>query len=924
MVILTALPLEYHAVRERLADLETKWHPDGTGVEVGRHQGQHATWQVALAELGDGNQAAAALTGRLQSWLQPYAMFFVGVAGGLKDDIELDDVVVATRVHAYHGGKESAEGFKARPHSWEASHRLLQAARFALRPSEWNGTAHFKPVAAGEVVLNSAESALAAQLDTHYNDAVAIEMESAGVAEAAHLASALWLTIRGISDKADGHKHLADAGGSQKSAATKAAEAAFAVLSVLKPAPPGETGHERTPAASPDGQARSEPIPEKPQSAPVGSAPVGSVPPAQEPTPTPTSVPVPAPVPLPFLRRRRRQLLYSASAVALLGVGAGIFASFQGGGDDGKGSASQAALPRCADADATVRIAASVDLSESLRAAADEYGSRSGQGKCTRVQVMGVNSGTAMRALADGWDESDGEKPDVWSPAGTSWLPLARSRAKGSTKGLFPALDQAKPIVQSPLTIAMPKPMAQELGWPERTISWKELADWSKDADGFWKEHNQPEWGDFKLGKTNPAYSTSGLNATVAAFFAKTGTSGELALEHVDKPANQDFVKSIEQSAVHYGDTTLTFLANLREASQAGPDKAMSYISAVTLEENTVVAYNAGYPCGAPSPDKGCGKTGKPHTPLAAFYPKDGVMFSEHPYIELNGMNAAQRAVSADFLGYLRTPEVFKKHFEPFGYRTHEGKVLKGTDKVSEANGALPEAPITPMHMPEGGVLDRILESWPTLRRRANVLTVIDTSESMNSEVPGTGDTKMELLKRAEPALFGEFHKSDRVGLWKFSDSDVLGGGHDYKELVPVGPFDGRLSGGTRSKKLADNVAGLEPGGATGLYDTLDAAVRTLRKDYDPGAINAVVLLTDGVNEDGNSISLPALLKRIGDRGQPQIRVFTIAYGDKADKKDAGGRTVLEEVASATGGRAYDAKNPKLIHDVITSVISNF
>ncbi|MEU4995153.1 VWA domain-containing protein [Streptomyces sp. NPDC021622] len=1010
VVILTALRLEYEAVRSHLADPQTQWHADGTFVEVGSHQGDHATWRVALAEIGEGNQAAAALTGQLRAWLQPDALFFVGIAGGVKSDIQLGDVVVATRVHAVHGGKESADGFKSRPRSWEASHRLLQAAKFALRGPRWHGTVHFKPVAAGEVVLNSPESALAAQLDERFNDAVAIEMESAGVAQAAHLAGTLWLTIRGISDKADGQKHIADAAGSQPTAAGNAAGAAFAVLSALKPAPPGEAPQAETPqvetpqvaalpVAEPPGEApRVEALPVQPP--PVGAPPVGALPvqpppveaqsveappgeappgesahenptgqtpvsqaqseptperQASEPARTPTlpagtstgsntgttplpprpaeSHPRPQPLtPSPRPRRRlgatlharRRPLLISAAFLALAGITTPIVVSCQGGGSDGKGPASPAALPRCSDADTTVRIAASVDLSESLEKAASDYGNRRGAGKCTRVQVVGVNSGTAMRALADGWDESDGDKPDVWSPAGSSWLSLARSRAKGTMKELFPGQEQAKPIVQSPLTIAMPEPMAKELGWPERTISWKELADWSKDADGFWKEHNRPEWGAFKLGKTNPGYSTSGLNATVAAFFAKTGTSSELSTPHIDKPANQDFVKSIEKSAVHYGDTTLTFLANLREASEAGPDKAMSYISAVTLEENTVVAYNAGYPCGAPSDDKGCAKAGKPHTPLASFYPKDGVPFSEHPYIELNGMTAAQKAVSGDFLDHLRTPAVFKKHFAPYGYRTHEGRVLRGTGQVAEANGVLPDAPFTPMRMPEGDVLDRLLELWPTLRRRANVLTVIDTSESMNSEVPGTGDTKMELLKRAEPALFGEFDKSDRVGLWKFSDADVIGGGKDYKELVPLGPFDGKLSGGPRSKALTDNVTGLEPGGATGLYDTLDAAVKTLRDDYDPAAINAVVLLTDGVNEDSNSLSLDKLLKRIGDRGKPQIRVFTIAYGDKADEKDAGGRTVLQEVASATGGRAYDAKNPKMINDVITSVISNF
>ncbi|MFC1436374.1 hypothetical protein ACEZDB_37645 [Streptacidiphilus sp. N1-3] len=247
-VVLTALPLESEAVRRHLTDLRTLVHPTGTRFDEGRLRG--TAWRVAVAEIGAGNGAAAVITERAFTWLEPEALFFVGVAGGLKDDVALGDVVVGTRIYAYHGGKLEHGRFEFRPRAWDASHRLEQAARMALRGQEWadripeaSGSAggsggaphvHFAPIAAGDVLLNDPRSTLAQQLKHGYNDAVAIEMESAGVAQAAHLTGRLQaLTIRGISDKADGRKHAADAGGSQPRAAAHAAAAVFAVLDQL-------------------------------------------------------------------------------------------------------------------------------------------------------------------------------------------------------------------------------------------------------------------------------------------------------------------------------------------------------------------------------------------------------------------------------------------------------------------------------------------------------------------------------------------------------------------------------------------------------------------------------------------------------------------------------------------------------------------
>ncbi|MER5504291.1 5'-methylthioadenosine/S-adenosylhomocysteine nucleosidase [Streptomyces sp. NPDC002766] len=233
-LVLTALPLEYAAVRVHVPERRDRPHPDGTWVEQGRLPG--TDWDVALAELGVGAERAAALATQLINWLHPKAVFFVGVAGSLKDDIGIGDVVVGTKVYEIHGGKQSADdGFLVRPTALPASHALEQAARSAVRDMP-DVRAHFMPIASGDVVLADAESEIARHIRRNYNDAGAIEMEGSGAAQAAHLSGHVdALVIRGISDRADADKHKADASGSQKVAAEQAAAVTMAVLRKHRP-----------------------------------------------------------------------------------------------------------------------------------------------------------------------------------------------------------------------------------------------------------------------------------------------------------------------------------------------------------------------------------------------------------------------------------------------------------------------------------------------------------------------------------------------------------------------------------------------------------------------------------------------------------------------------------------------------------------
>ena len=117
-----------------------------------------------------------------------------------------------------------------------------QLARYVARSPEWTATVQFKPIAAGAVLVDGRESTTAARIRQHYEDAVAVEMESAGLSQAAHLAARCpVLVIRGISDRADGTKVASDAAGSQPLAVANAAAFAAVLLRAMATAVPPRT-----------------------------------------------------------------------------------------------------------------------------------------------------------------------------------------------------------------------------------------------------------------------------------------------------------------------------------------------------------------------------------------------------------------------------------------------------------------------------------------------------------------------------------------------------------------------------------------------------------------------------------------------------------------------------------------------------------
>lgn len=206
-------------------------HPEtGTYYDKGVFTEESTSFEVFIVEAGAGNSRAAEETGRAISFCKPDYVFFVGVAGGIKD-VALGDVVASTKVIGYEMGKADDE-FKPRSDVFQSSYKLEQLAKFVRRESMWgNGTSNsfVAPIAAGEKVVSSTRTETYAHIKKYASDALAVEMEGAGFLLAVRAYASQGIVIRGISDLLE-LKEESDRSGYQIVAVNNAAAFSFQML----------------------------------------------------------------------------------------------------------------------------------------------------------------------------------------------------------------------------------------------------------------------------------------------------------------------------------------------------------------------------------------------------------------------------------------------------------------------------------------------------------------------------------------------------------------------------------------------------------------------------------------------------------------------------------------------------------------------
>ena len=552
------------------------------------------------------------------------------------------------------------------------------------------------------------------------------------------------------------------------------------------------------------------------------------------------------------------------------------------------------------------KIALLTDLARTFNASED---ARMDDERCIFVRPQVKSSGGAAQLLAATWDEAaEGPRPVIWSPAASTWGAVVNQRLL--EQGSEEIVPEGQPFMLTPLVIAMPKPMADAIGYPQETIGWRDILDLAGNARG-WAEYGHPEWGQFRLGKTNPNFSTSGLAALLAQYYSATGKVSDLSEEDLADPKVVQFAKDIESAVVHYGDTTLTFLNNWYRTDARGT--SLTYVSAVAVEEKSVIDYNTGNPDGVLDPGE---EPLPPKIPLVAIYPEEGTLFSDNPFFILDAewVDADEKAAAEAFTAFVQQPANQERVLE-FGFRPGNPEVAIDAP-VSAANGVDPTQPQTTLEVPEPPVMVEALKRWGQQRKAAKVLLVIDVSGSMGDPAGEGRETKLDLAKAAAIRALSQFKAEDEVALRIFSTDLQEQEPRDYIDLVPFGRIaDNR-------ERISASIQNLIPTAGTPLYTVAQASYDDLTENFAPDRINAVVLLTDGRNEDPRNQDLEGLLQTLRSSNEGQatrpVRLFTIAYGGDADLG------VLRRMAEATNANAYDASDPASIDRVFTAVISNF
>jgi len=524
----------------------------------------------------------------------------------------------------------------------------------------------------------------------------------------------------------------------------------------------------------------------------------------------------------------------------------------------------------CQDDPVRIELAASPDITPALTAAAKRARANdiTSDGRCVAVTVTARDSYKVADTLGAG-KKIDAQ---VWVPDSDLWVQRTTSDS-GATD-----VTPAGAVASTPVGVAMVPAAARSLGWPKKTYSWIELAGATLQSDSL------------KLGAADPSRSATGLLALTQIGTAASG------LKDGDTQAAA-MMKTLSQRTSDTDGQVLDTLPRDSSGTEQGNPKRNQ---ALILTEQAAYAYNT---------------SNDVDGSVDMFYPKDGSPRLNYPYAMVDQLTTDQSRAALRFMNYLRQPEQLRL-LEKYGFRTDDDQAPATV--VARAGGSSPQPYAQAAPQPaEDAALQEALGTWTITVQSARITTVVDASSSMSEPVPKTGQSRMDVTKASLLQALATFTPEDEIGLWEFSTK--LDGKKDYRVLVPTERLGEQKAAGTQRDKLSAAFSALKPvpDGATGLYDTTLAAYKAATESYSAGKFNALVILTDGVNQDPGSISRTALITQLQKLTNPErpVPLIVIAVGPDADKQEA------QEIAEATGGSGQSVSNPAQIHTVILKAI---
>lgn len=224
ILILTPIEIEYLSVRKHL-DVSTlkTIQTQGFIFEQGKFKGRHHTYDIVLLQTGSKNNNISLTTEKALHYFRPSIVILTGIAGGVKDVI-IGDIVIADKIYGYESGKETKEGFVARPEVIYTSSDLFSFFQNIAKSKQWRkrseisleGRTRFGPIASGNMLVSSTDSSIFQRIKKHYEDSLVLEMEAIGFSKTmCHYPLIKFIVARGVSDLLN-DKSKTDANGGQE------------------------------------------------------------------------------------------------------------------------------------------------------------------------------------------------------------------------------------------------------------------------------------------------------------------------------------------------------------------------------------------------------------------------------------------------------------------------------------------------------------------------------------------------------------------------------------------------------------------------------------------------------------------------------------------------------------------------------------
>jgi Ca-activated chloride channel family protein len=445
---------------------------------------------------------------------------------------------------------------------------------------------------------------------------------------------------------------------------------------------------------------------------------------------------------------------------------------------------------------------------------------------------------------------------EAWVPATVAWARLAK----------FQFAPEPASLARSPVVVAAPRPFAESLGWPGRQPSWAALATALN-------------------GGQVPRFSMGAPHRDTAGLLAALEVQGAMARTTKDPGIAQMRALSVRARLADPEASPAALLE--RMAQQTDPARALRDVGLFPVTEQDLWRYAQGaHPVA-----------------LAGLYPSDALLEAEYPLLltPKAGRDGELKSLAARLVERMQAGE-FAAVLTGRGLRPATGDAAPTGNGIVARYGA-------PLELPDG--VAEWAATWAQYKRLAyRTLLLVDASASMNEEVhdrSGAVTTKAGLLRAAGVQAAQLFGDETSLGVWMFASPSPEA--PPFTVALPFGPMNEKVGDVPRREAMRRIAEGYKayPVAGTPLFETVLRGVGEMKERHAPDAVNLVVVLTDGRDQDSR-FSMPrdqfiARLSALRDPARP-VMVFAIGYGGDADM------AVLREMAQLTGGQAVASNDP--------------